>query len=269
MITERVDGTLLDAAPALRVVSQMAVGVDNIDLGECARRDIRVGHTPGVLTETVADTALALLGAVVRRLPEGEKAVRDGEWGPWAPFWMTGSDLWGTTIGIVGMGRIGQAVANRAIGYGMNILYHSRQPKPYVPGRSVTFEQLLRESDHVVISVELNAGTVGMFGKREFELMKPTAFLVNVSRGPTVVTSDLVEALRTGQIAGAGLDVTDPEPLPSTHELLDLPNCLVVPHIGSASVRTRRAMAKLAVDNLLVGLEGGAMPAEIRSSDGT
>ena len=262
MITESVDSELLHSAPGLRVVSQMAVGVDNIDVAACRSRGVRIGHTPGVLTETVADTAMAILGSIVRRLPEGEKVVREGEWGPWHPFWMTGGDLHGTTLGIVGMGRIGRAVARRAEGFGMTILYTATGPKPTAPGEFVTLFELLGASDHVVLCVTLNPETTGLVGAAELETMKTSATLVNVSRGPVVDTDALVDALARGRIGAAGLDVTDPEPLPPDHPLLDLPNCLVVPHIGSASVRTRREMARLAIDNLLAGLEGQPMPAE-------
>ena len=261
MLTDDVDADLLSHAPSLRVVSQMAVGVDNIDVEECQRRGIVVGHTPGVLTETVADTAFALLGAIVRRLPEGEKVVREGRWGPWSPSFLNGGDLHGTTLGIVGMGRIGRAVARRARGFDMEILYSSPSPKPEAPGEHIDLSVLLRSADHVLLSVALTPETRHLIGSAELEKMPQGSYLVNVSRGPVVDTDSLVEALRTGSIAGAALDVTDPEPLPPDHPLLDLSNCLVVPHIASSSVATRHAMADLAVSNLLAGLEGGPMPA--------
>lgn len=261
MITDSIDSELLDAAPRLRVVSQMAVGVDNIDLEACEGRGILVGHTPGVLTETVADTAWALLGAVARRLPEGERRVRDGEWRHWSPFGLAGADLARTTIGIVGMGRIGRAVARRAGGFDMEVVYSSPGEKPDVDGERLELPVLLAKSDHVVICAALTEETTGLIGREELRRMKPTACLVNVARGPIVDTDALVEALESGWIAGAGLDVTDPEPLPPNHRLLAQPNCLVVPHIGSASVRTRTAMAVMSVDNLIAGLEGTPMPA--------
>jgi glyoxylate reductase len=260
MLTDRIDEDLLAAAPALAVISQMAVGVDNIDVAACRARGIALGHTPDVLTETVADTAFALLGSVVRRLPEGEREVRAGEWGPWEIFHLAGGDLHGTVLGIVGMGRIGQAVARRAIGFDMEVLYASPSVKD-VSAERVELEDLLRRSDHVVICTALDAGTRGLIGAEELAMMKPTAYLVNVARGPVVVTDDLASALASGQIAGAGLDVTDPEPLPGDHPLLSLENCLVVPHIGSASVATRNAMASLAIDNLLAAMTGERMPA--------
>lgn len=260
MLTDRIDEAFLDAAPGLEVVSQMAVGVDNIDTAACAARGIAVGHTPDVLTETVADTAFALLGAVVRRLPEGEREVRAGEWGPWEIFHLAGGDLHGTVLGIVGMGRIGRAVARRASGFDMEVVYSSPSAKD-VPAERVDLEELLRKADHVVICAALTNETRGLIGADELAAMKATSYLVNVARGPLIVTDDLVAALESGQIAGAALDVTDPEPLPGDHALLSFDNCLVVPHIGSASVATRNAMASLAIDNLVAGLEGRSMPA--------
>lgn len=261
MLTDDIDAELVDRAPQLRVVSQMAVGVDNIDVEACEQRGVAVGHTPGVLTETVADTAFALLGSIVRRLPEGERIVKEGRWGPWSPSFLNGGDLHGTTLGIVGMGRIGRAVARRSVGFDMEILYSSPRPVPDAPGAHVDFAVLLRASDHVMLSVSLNPRTHHLIGVGELEMMGEHSYLVNVSRGPVVDTDALVDALGSGSIAGAALDVTDPEPLPSDHPLLSLPNCLVVPHIASSSVETRRAMADLAVSNLLAGLAGRSMPA--------
>lgn len=261
MLTDTIDETVLEAAPALEVVSQMAVGVDNIDVEACARRDIVIGHTPGVLTETVADTAHALLGSIVRRLPEGEKAVRRGEWGPWSPTFLNGRDLYGTTLGIIGMGRIGHAVARRAQGFEMDVVYSSPRASDDTAARRVGQDELLEQADHVILSVSLNEDTHHLIGGRQLDTMKPSAYLVNVSRGPVVDTDALVDALSRHSIAGAALDVTDPEPLPPDHPLLDLPNCLVVPHIASASLATREAMARLAVDNLVAGLRGEMLPA--------
>lgn len=263
MLTDEVSSNLLDAAPRLRVVSQMAVGVDNIDVDDCFQRGIRIGHTPDVLTDTVADTAFALLGSIVRRLPEGEKTVRAGEWGPWDPFFLTGGDLHRTTLGIVGMGRIGRAVAQRSVGFDMEVVYSAPRPAPGVEARLVTLDELLSIADHVILCVSLTEESRGMIGREQLELMRPTSYLVNVARGALVQTEALVEALSEGRIAGAALDVTDPEPLPPDHPLLDLDNCLVVPHIASASVSTRSAMASLAVENLIAGLRGEVMPAEL------
>lgn len=261
MLTDRIDALLIDRAASLEVISQMAVGVDNIDVEECGRRGIRLGHTPDVLTETVADTAFALLASIVRRIPEGEKIVRGGEWGPWSPTFLNGRDLHGTTIGIVGMGRIGRALARRCRGFDMEVVYASRSVVPDVTAHRLDLPDLLRTADHVVICVSLNPDTEKLIGYEELEMMKDTAYLVNVARGQVVDTGALVDALAKGAIAGAALDVTDPEPLPANHPLLDFDNCLVVPHIASSSLRTREAMARLAVDNLVAGLEGREMPA--------
>lgn len=262
MLTDRIDAVLLDAAPQLEVVSQMSVGVDNIDVEACRERGVRVGHTPDVLTGTVADHALALVLAVSRRLPEGADEVRSGRWGTWDPWHLLGADVHETTLGIVGMGRVGSAVADRATGFGMDILYASPRESGQV-GRRVDFDDLLRSSDHIVITVPLNSETRGMFDARAFGLMKPTATLVNVARGPIVDTAALVDALEAGEIFGAGLDVTDPEPLPADHPLVALSNCLVVPHIASASTRTRHRMAERTVDNLIAALTGAVMPSQL------
>jgi glyoxylate reductase len=264
MLTDRIDAGLLEQSPDLVVISQVAVGVDNIDLSACAERGIVVGHTPDVLTETVADSAFALLASIVRRLPEGEKEVRSGNWGPWRLFHLAGGDLHGTTLGIVGMGRIGRAIARRAGGFDMEVLYASPSPKE-VAAEHVSLRRLLELSDHVVLSTRLDESTRHLISREQLSLMKPTAYLVNVARGPVVDTAALVEALAEGRIAGAALDVTDPEPLPPDHALLSLENCLVVPHIASASLRTRNAMVSLAVDNLLAGLSGRSLPAPYTS----
>lgn len=261
MLTDRIDEQLLERSPNLEIVSQMAVGVDNIDLGACARFGVIVGHTPDVLTETVADSAWALLASIVRRLPEGEREVRAGDWGPWEVFHLAGGDLHRTTLGIVGMGRIGQAVARRAIGFDMEVIYSSPRPVLDADARRVGLDHLLEHADHVVICCRLDDTTRGLIGKKELATMKSTAYLVNIARGPIVDTNALVEALQGGEIAGAALDVTDPEPLPGDHPLLGLDNCLVVPHIGSASIRTRNEMARLAIDNLVAGLDGRELPA--------
>ena len=261
MLTDSIDAELLERAPHLDVISQMAVGVDNIDLAACERAGIVVGHTPDVLTETVADSAWALLGSIVRRLPEGEREVRAGEWGPWEVFHLAGGDLHQTVLGIVGMGRIGQAVARRAIGFDIEVVYTSPRPVKESSARKVELDELLHVSDHVVICARLDETTQGLIGAPELAAMKPTSFLVNIARGPVVDTAALVDALSRGEIAGVALDVTDPEPLPADHPLLQFDNCLVVPHIASASVRTRRAMASLAIDNLVAGLEGRELPA--------
>lgn len=261
MLTDEIDANLLGRAPRLEVISQMAVGVDNIDVDECHRLGIPVGHTPGVLTETVADTAFALLASIVRRLPEGARIVRSGEWGPWSPTFLNGRDLNGTTLGVIGMGRIGRAVSRRCLGFDMEVVYTSRSPAPEVSAERLELPELLDKADHVVICVSFNPETHHLIGRAELDMMKESAYLVNVSRGPVVDTDALVGALEAGAIAGAALDVTDPEPLPPDHPLLRFDNCLVVPHIASSSLRTREAMAGLAVENLVAGLEGRKMPA--------
>ncbi len=262
MLTDRIDAELLEAAGRLEVVSQMSVGVDNIDVEACRERGVRVGHTPDVLTGTVADHAFALLLAVARRLPEGADTVRSGRWGTWDPWDLLGVDVHETTLGIVGMGRVGTAVADRASGFEMDVVYASPRESGSI-GRHVAFDDLLDLSDHVMITVPLNDETRAMFDRRAFGSMKPTSTLINVARGPIVDSNALVEALETGEIFGAGLDVTDPEPLPGDHPLVALPNCLVVPHIASASTRTRHRMAERTVDNLIAALTGADMPSEL------
>jgi glyoxylate reductase len=263
-LTDRVDAALLEASPRLRAISQVAVGVDNIDLEACTGRGIPVGHTPDVLTETTADTAWALLSAAVRRVPEGRDHVLAGEWGPWRPDLLLGGDLHGSTLGVIGLGRIGAAIAKRASGFTMRVLYSSPSRKPHLEAALRVshrpFEELLATSDHVVITVPLTADTHHLIDDRALRLMKPTATLVNVSRGPVVDTDALVRALAGGKIGAAALDVTDPEPIPGDHPLLSFPNCLVIPHLGSASHRTREAMLVRAVENLAAALDGNRMP---------
>lgn len=248
----------------LRVISQMAVGTDNIDLDAATARGIPVGHTPGVLTETTADTAWALLAAAVRRLPEGSAHVRSGGWGPWDPGFLLGGDLHDTTLGIVGLGRIGTAVARRAAGFGMRLVYTGPSRKPLLESRLGVafraFADLLDEADHVVVTAPLTQQTHHLFDATALSRMREGSVLVNVSRGPIVDTDALVDALAHGPIAAAALDVTDPEPIPADHPLVGMRNCLIVPHIGSASHRTRRAMAEIAVENLRAGLEGRRLP---------
>ena len=267
MLTDVIDEKLIDTAPHLRVVSSMAVGVDNIDLEACRSRGVAVGHTPDVLTESTADLAWSLLLAASRRVVEGVDHVRAGLWRRWDPAALLGQDVHGSTLGIVGMGRIGRAVAARSAGFGTDIVYASTHRhsdvEEHLGARRLPFSELLAAADHVVLCVPLDEATTGLIDRRAFERMKPTATLVNIARGPIVDTAALVEALETGSIGAAGLDVTDPEPLPPEHPLLHLPNCVVVPHIGSATERTRRAMADLAVANLVEGLAGRPMPARI------
>lgn len=265
MLTDAIDETLFTAAPSLRAVSQMAVGVDNVDLAAATARRIPVGHTPEVLNETTADTVFALLLASVRRIEEGAAYVKAGRWGPWQPKLLLGADLHDTTLGIVGMGRIGSAVARRAAGFNMTILYHNRHRDEVAEQETGaayrSFDTLLSESDHVVVMAPLTDETYHLIDESALRLMKPTATLVNGSRGGLVDPAALERALREGWIARAALDVTEPEPIPVDSPLLALPNCLIIPHLGSASVATRAAMAELAAENLIAGLTGRRMPA--------
>jgi glyoxylate reductase len=253
IITERVDAELFDAAPSVKAVANLAVGTDNIDLDEAARRGIPVGNTPGVLTDATADIAFALLLGIARRIAEGDRQVRDGAWAPWYPTHMIGGDTTGTTLGIVGWGRIGQAMARRGEGFGMEVIHHSRSS-------GVPLDELLERADYVSLHTPLTDDTRHLIGAPELRRMKPTAYLINTARGGVVDQVALREALELGEIAGAGLDVTDPEPLPADDPLLEAPNLLVVPHVGSATTRTRSRMAEMAVDNLLAALAGRDMP---------
>jgi glyoxylate reductase len=253
MLADRIDADLLDACPHLRVVSTHAVGTDNIDLAAIRERGIAVGHTPDVLTDATADLAFALLLAAARRLPQSAEAVRNGEWGPWEPDAFLGHDVTGATLGIVGAGRIGTAVARRAAGFGMRILETTSRGGTPLP-------ELLARADFVSLHVPLTPATHHLIDDDALHRMQPTAILVNTARGAVVDTDALTRALHAGTIAGAALDVTDPEPLPADHPLLHAPNALVVPHIGSATPRTRARMAELAVDNVLAGLAGAPLP---------
>lgn len=269
MLTERVDATLLDAAPRLRVVANMAVGYDNIDVPACTEHGIAVTNTPGVLTDATADMTWALLLAAARRLPEGERAVRAGTWGPWNPTWLLGRRVSGATLGIVGPGRIGAAVARRAAGFGMTVLYHGRREVAGFPGEPVSLDTLLSRSDFVSMHVPLTAETVGMCDAGFFARMRPDAIFVNTTRGGVVDQAALLAALRDGAIGGAALDVTTPEPLPSDDPLLTAPNLVVAPHLGSATEETRTRMAALAVDSLLAVLDpaGGRRPEHLVNAD--
>lgn len=263
LLSDRIDAALLEAAPRLRVISQMAVGYDNIDVAACTARGLPVGHTPGVLTETTADFAFALLMAAARRIPEAERYARAGRWKTWGPTLLLGRDIYGATLGIIGMGRIGQAVARRARGFAMRILYTDRAEVPEAAALGAAYrplEALLAESDFVSLHVPLTPETFHLIDARALSLMRPTAILINTARGPVIDHTALYQALTGGQIAAAALDVTDPEPLPPDSPLLALDNCLVVPHIASASVATRGRMAIMAAENLLAGLQGERLP---------
>jgi glyoxylate reductase len=261
LLTERVDAALMDAAPQLCVVSNFAVGFNNIDVAAATARGIAVGNTPGVLTDATADMAFCLLIAAARRLVEGHGDVRAGRWHTWEPMGYIGQDLCGKTLGIVGMGRIGMAMARRCRGgWGMTVLYHdvrrNEAAERELDARFVDFGTLLAASDFVSIHTDLNDATRGMFNAAAFRQMKRTAVLVNSARGPLVNSRDLYEALRDGVIFSAALDVTDPEPIAPDDPLLSLPNVVIAPHIASASVSSRNGMAEIAAENLLLGLSG-------------
>jgi glyoxylate reductase len=260
-VMDRIDVALLDAAPNLKVLSQVAVGLDNIDIPEATKREILVGYTPGVLAKATADLAFALLLAAARRVVEGDKWVREGNWkiAHHPMFWL-GSEVNGSTLGILGMGGIGLETAKRARGFDMKVIYHSRTRKPELEKefgfKWTTMNRVLAQSDFLSIHVPLTPETHHFIGEKQLKKMQPTAILVNLSRGPVVDTDALYKALTQGWIAGAGLDVFDPEPIPADHAILSLDNVVVLPHIGSASNRSRREMCLLAARNLLAGLRG-------------
>jgi len=264
LLTTSVDAEVIAVGKKLRVISQMAVGVDNVDVGAATATGIPVGHTPGVLTDATADMAFALLMAAARRAPEGIEFVRAGKWRTWDTMGLLGADVWGATLGIVGLGRIGTAVARRARGFAMRILYHDVAHKPDLEAalglEYVKLDDLLARADFVSLHCPLIPETRHLIGEQALRRMKPTAILVNAARGPVVNTDALVRALREGWIARAALDVTDPEPLPADHPLVSLPNCIVVPHLGSATVTARNQMATIAAENLLAGLRGERLP---------
>ncbi|MFL7893706.1 MAG: 2-hydroxyacid dehydrogenase [Anaerolineales bacterium] len=264
LLTIKVDEALLSRAPKLKVISNMAVGFDNIDIEACTARGIPVGNTPGVLTAGTADLTMAILLAAARRLIEAHLDACQGGWKTWSPTGWLGKDLNGATIGIIGSGKIGTAVAERASGFGMQIIFTDPNPKPELAKRlnaqQVDLEELLQLADFVSLHVPLSDQTRHLINEDTLRLMKPTALLINTSRGPIVDQTALIHALKSNLIAGAALDVTDPEPLPVENELFTLKNCLVVPHIGSATWNTRRSMASRACENLLAGLEGRPLP---------
>jgi glyoxylate reductase len=264
LLTDNIDSGVLAVAPRLRVVSTMAAGFDHIDVEACTRRGVLVTNTPGVLTETTADYAFALLLAAARRVAEGDRAVRDGRWSSWHPSFLLGRDVHGASLGIVGLGAIGTAVARRARGFNMRVLYCSRTRKPDIEAElgvvSSPFEELLSLSDYVSVHVPLTAETRHMFDDKAFNRMRPTALFINTARGAVVDETALLRALETQRIAGAAIDVAEVEPLPKHDPLLRLPNLLVTPHIASASVATRQRMARMAVDNLVEALEGKTPP---------
>lgn len=264
LLTDRIDGPVLDAAgPQLKVISNHAVGYDNIDVPAATARRVPVGNTPGILTDATADFAFALLMAAARRVMEGERYVREGKWKTWGPSLLLGQDIHGATLGLIGFGRIGQAMAKRAQGFDMRVLYYDpSEPKadPALAASAVDLETLLRESDFVSVHTPLTAETRGVINHDRLALMKPTAVLINTARGPVVEPDALYEALSERRIFAAALDVTDPEPIQPDSPLLTLDNLIVVPHIASASVATRQKMSLMAAKNLVAGVRGERLP---------
>ncbi|MCE9560636.1 MAG: D-glycerate dehydrogenase [Planctomycetes bacterium] len=265
LLTDRVDGALLDAAPRLKVVSNFAVGYNNVDVPACTQRGVCVGNTPGVLTDATADIAVTLLLNAARRIAESAADAKAGRWLTWEPLGWLGQDLAGRTLGIVGMGRIGFATAKRLHhGWGMKVLYTKRSPsveaEKELGAKRLELDDLLAQSDFVSVHADLNPSTKGLFSATQFKKMKRTAVFVNTSRGPLVDQPALAEALRNGTIFAAGLDVTEPEPLPPEHELYQLANCVIAPHIASATIDTRNAMARLCANNLVAGVKGEPLP---------
>jgi glyoxylate reductase len=264
LLDDPIPSEILHNAPKLKVVSNMAVGVDNIDLETCTKLGIPVGHTPGVLTDGTADLTLALLLSVARQLPAASEDARQGRWASWNPTGWLGTDLKNATVGIVGLGKIGYAVAQRLSGFGSKIIFTSKHQKPEeaqtLNAQQVSLEELLRTSDFICLHTALTEETIGLIDESAFKIMKKNAILINASRGPVVDSDDLVAALETGQIRAAGLDVTDPEPLHPDHPLFKLENCLITPHIGSATYQTRKSMAEIALHNLVAGISGLKLP---------
>ena len=264
MLTNPIDAEVLDAAPGLKVVANMAVGYNNIDVAEATRRGVIVTNTPGVLTDTTADFAFALLMAAARRVAEGDRFTRAGKFHGWGPLMMIGQDVYGKTLGIIGFGRIGRAVAKRATGFDMRVLYYDRFPadpatEEALRARLVSMDDLLAESDYISVHTDYNPETHHLIGTPEFAKMKRSAYLINTSRGACVDEAALVDALRGGQIAGAGLDVFEREPQIEAG-LLQLENAVLAPHIASASLDTRNAMGLMAADNIIAALNGEVPP---------
>src|SRR5690554_6267815 len=261
-----VDVALLDRLPNLRVVSNMAVGYDNVDLQACAARNIAVGHTPGVLTDATADLTMALLLAAARRIDESARDAREGRWQTWTPDCWLGVQLRGTTLGIIGLGKIGYAVAERARAFGMRIVYASRSEHgeaEELGAMRLSLDALLASSDFISVHVPLSADSLGMIDAVALAKVKRGAILINTARGPIVDQDALLAALQDGTLRAAALDVTTPEPLPPDHPLYSTPGCLIVPHIGSATETTRRRMAELACMNLLAGVRGEPLPHQV------
>lgn len=263
-LNTKIDKEVISAAKNLKVISTYSVGFDHIDVKEAKSRGIRVGYTPEVLTETTADLIFGLILAVARRIVEGDKLIREGKWMiPWQPDFLLGYDVYGKTLGIIGMGRIGKAVYRRAKGFNMRVIYTSRTKKDDIDAEFVSFEELLKQSDFVVITVDLNESTYHMINGSTLRLMKKTAFLINASRGKVIDEKALVKALEEKWIAGAALDVFEEEPINKDHPLLKFSNVVLTPHIGSATFETRHKMAEIAVENLFRGLRGEKLVYEL------
>ncbi len=264
LLTERIDGDLMDeAGPQLKVISNLAVGFDNIDVGAATARKIPIGNTPDVLTDATADFAFALMMAVARRIPEAERYIHEGKWKTWGPMVLLGSELTGATLGLIGFGRIGQAMARRALGFDMRVIYcdpHEIQPNSDLKVQHADFETLLKESDFISLHTPLTPDTRHLIDSEAFSKMKPNAVLVNTARGPVVDPQALYEVLKERRIFGAGLDVTEPEPLPLDSPLLTLDNIVITPHIASGSQATRAQMAWMAARNLIAGVQGELLP---------
>ncbi len=266
LLTDKIDAHVIDAAPRLRVISNLAVGYDNIDIKEATKRHILVGITSGVLTDTTADFAFALLMAAARRVVEADRYTRQGKWKTWGPMVLLGQDIHHATLGIIGLGRIGKEMARRAAGFNMKVLYHDSFRCPADEEKRLNLEYtdklpvLLSRADFISIHVPLTAETRHLIGEKEFALMKPTAVMVNTSRGPVVDQKALYQALKNHRIFGAGIDVTETEPIPEGDPLLTIENIIIAPHIASASVPTRTRMALIAAENLLAGLRGELPP---------
>jgi glyoxylate reductase len=269
LLTDKVDGELMDACPKLRVASNMAVGFDNIDVPAATERGVLAGNTPGVLTETTADFAFALLMAAARRVVEGVDYVRAGKWQTWGPMLLMGADVHHATLGLVGLGRIGSEMAKRARGFDMRVIYYDVYRREDLEASQgieyVTLDNLLAQADFVSVHTPLTPETHHLMNRERLAKMKQGAILINTSRGPVVDADALVEALTGGHLAGAALDVTEPEPLPADHPLVHLLNCIIVPHIASASAATRGKMAEIAARNLIAGLKGEPLPSGLNN----
>jgi glyoxylate reductase len=269
LVSDRIDSELLDAAPRVRVVANTAVGYDNVDVAALTARGVLLTNTPGVLTDTTADLAWALMLAAARRVVEGHKLIDAGRWNAWSMMFMVGHDIAGATLGVVGAGRIGAAVLRRGRGFDMRLLYHNRRPSTELEAETgasyCSLETLLRDADFVVVAVPLSGETRGMFSAEQFALMKPTSVFVNIARGPVVDETALYHALQAGRPWAAGLDVFEKEPIGADHPLLQLPNLVATPHVGSGTVRTRIRMATTAATNLVAALTGQPVPNPVNS----